>query len=144
MMARKASKGGNVPLKKMFILPIVFLAMSVDELITGVSISWAHVLAWVVGVTLGTLAGWWQLNSLQIEVDHAHKILKMPPSKFALALIILTFLVKYYIGFQLSTTPILTLKLAMALIVVSGVFTGVFVGRLFYSLYLFKAPKVKA
>ncbi len=131
----RSVKGGEVSLGKFYILPIVFLVMSIDEFVGTVHFSFPHVLIWLAGIVIGSyLLGWMPYRRLGITANKEKKILFIPGSYFTLVLIIVTFAVKYYIGYTVAVSQSLSSGFIMGLLILSGLFTGAFVGRLLYVL----------
>ena len=134
----KALKGGILPLGKLFILPIIFVWMSVDTINQHLGFTSIHLGYWALGIVIGSVIGWWQFNRLNIVVDQQHKLLQVPGSVIALTLIVLTFAVKYYIGYTLVAHPHFSIAFAQKLLVISVVFNGFFIGRLINGLQRLK------
>jgi hypothetical protein len=132
----KAVKGGSVPIAKLFILPILFVWMSVSEITSSITITSPHVLVAAIGAILGAyILGWLPYSKLNITADPSKRLLHIPGSWFSLALIIITFAVKYTIGVTLAIDSNITGVLLYSLLFASSLFTGAFVGRLAFGLY---------
>ena len=133
----KAVKGGTVSIKKLFILPAVFVWMSINELVdSSIHVSFLHIVIWLIGAAIGAyLLGWVPYSHLEIAADKDKKLLNVSGSWFTLILIMMTFVIKYAIAVILSMNHSLSLGSIYGLLLVSGIFTGAFIGRLLYGLY---------
>lgn len=131
----KGLKGRTVHINKLLILPIVFVWMSVDEMTNSISFSTVNAGVWLVGILIGAyLLGWLPYQRLRISADPKTKLLTIPGSWFTLVLLLVTFAVKYAIAVVLATHQEISAHSVYVLMIVSGVFTGAFVGRLIYGL----------
>jgi len=112
--------------------------MSINEVTTSLHLNTAYITACLIGLALGACLGWWQFKMLKIQVDQTKKLLKIEGSWFALFLILITFIVKYYVGYSLAVNQNMSLQFTCGLLFVSSIFTGAFIGRLFYGIYKLK------
>lgn len=131
----KSVRGGVVSIKKMFFIPIIFVWMSIDEIVVRLHFAPLYVLVGVSGLILGAILGAWQYHMLQIRVDQKKKLLEIEGSLFAAFLILVTFIVKYYVGYSFAINNHMSDEYVCTLLILSSAFTGAFVGRLFYGLY---------
>lgn len=131
----KSVKGGVVPIQKLFIIPIVFCWMSVNEITKTLHLTPLYITACLLGLFVGICFGVWQFKQLKIRADKTHKLLEIEGSWFALVLIIITFIVKYYVAYSLETNQDMSIEFICILLFASSIFTGAFVGRLLYGLY---------
>jgi hypothetical protein len=134
----KSVKGGVTPFKKLFFIPILFLWMWVDDVVVHIHISPRYIVASIVGILLGVICGWWQYRNLNIRVDQENKLLEIEGSILSAFLILLTFVVKYYIGYSFATNATYS-DVTCVLLFFSSILTGAFVGKLIYGIYKLRA-----
>ncbi len=114
--------------------------MSVHTLIFAFGINALSISWWSSAIVIGAVLGWLQIFYRQLRVDREHKLIKVPGSWSTLILIFIIFGTKYYFGYQLSSDPQLVYQtnFEISMLAVSGICTGLFVGRLLCYLYRFK------
>jgi hypothetical protein len=119
-------------LKKLFILPIIFVIMSIHTLISEISISGLAVITWTAAIGCGIGLGWLQIVRLTLAVDREHCLIRIPGSWFTLLIILVIFVTKYYFNFKIAVdgTALKHAGFIMSFLFVSGISTGLFVGRL--------------
>lgn len=133
----RASKTRVVALKKLFIVPAIFLFMSIHTLVTSIKIDIFTVTIWSLAILLGTGLGWWQIARYQLQVDKKHGLIRLPGTWSTLLIIAIIFITKYYFGYQQAVNPDFAnqASLIYSLLAVSGICTGLFIGRLICYLY---------
>lgn len=135
-----ATKTRMVSLKKLFLMPLIFILMSVHTLIEYFTMnSFAiSVLGFAMGI--GILLGWLQVFRYSLKVDRQRALIQIPGTWSTLGVIVIIFTAKYYFGYKLALDPTLAkeMNFAISLLGVSGVCTGLFLGRLGCYLYRFK------
>jgi hypothetical protein len=129
----KASKERVIPFWKIFVLPTIFLSISIQNLTTIENIEYLSIGSWIVAMLVGSLFGWWQVKRLDIKIDKKCLLIQIPGSWDTLLVILIIFIAKYYFGYEKATNPVLVaqLKFKISMLVLSGVCTGLFLGRLF-------------
>lgn len=81
---------------------------------------------------VGSLFGWWQVKRLDIKIDKKSSLIQIPGSWDTLLVILIIFAAKYYFGYEKATNSVLAAQLnfKVSMLVLSGVCTGLFLGRL--------------
>jgi predicted anti-sigma-YlaC factor YlaD len=127
----KALKGGTAPLSKLAIVPVVFAVWGIAHLVTEPAAGWKAGLAWVIGALIGVLAGVAIASRTAFTVDPVQRSVTLPGSVVPLALIVITFAMKFWIGFELATSAGLGRDSGYVVLdgLVSGVVAGIFAGR---------------
>jgi len=127
-----ATKPRVVSMKKLFILPAVFLAISINSLISSFSIGLLTLAVYATSLAIGIIGGWALVRNLNLHFDHKHHLVKMPGSFVPLILVLTIFSTKYYLGYLIATHPEIVQKVEFTLfqLAVSGLCTGLFLGRL--------------
>ena len=142
----KSSKDGVVSIKKLMIIPIVFMYLSLESVYLNFKIDQFVVLIYLAAIVFGVLLGLLQAKSQGVSVDKEKKLVAVPGSWATLVIIMIIFFSKYYFGYALGVDPGLKTNthFEFAILFVSGTTAGMFVGRLlFYLNYLKKGPWVE-
>ncbi len=129
----KASKVRIIPFWKIFVLPTIFLFISIQNLMTIEDLEYLGISSWIVAMLVGSLFGWWQVKRLDIKIDKKGSLIQIPGSWDTLLIILIIFIAKYYFGYEKATNPVLVAQLnfKVSMLVLSGACTGLFLGRLF-------------
>jgi hypothetical protein len=141
----QSSKTRVISLKKLFIMPVVFAFMSIHSMLGELKGADWMVIFWFFGLSIGALGGWFLVHRLKPQIDKKHGLVRVKGTWLTLFLIVLIFVYKYYLDFTLYMNPdILSLTwFKWSSLILLGVFTGLFVGRLLYYLRCFyKLPSV--
>lgn len=138
----KASKPRVMPLKKLLILPAIFIYMSTHTLLTSFAIHLFDVSIWMGAILLGMIIGWFEIfrNHARIRVDKQQNLIQVPGSWMTLALIIIIFASKYYFSYELDVDPALADQtwFEYSMLSVSGICTGILIGRALCYLYKYQ------
>ena len=138
----KCSKTRITPMGKLFVIPIIFMILAIETLVAQVGVSAFSVSVWIVAILFGSLLGWYQIFRLAIEADKQNKLIKTPGTWSTLIIIMIIFFSKYYFGYETAANPqMLTHKgFVFIVLAVSGLFTGLFVGRVIRYLQVMFGP----
>jgi hypothetical protein len=137
----KASKTRVVKLQRIFTIPAILAVMSVHTLMTTITlVDYLIVSSWIIAMLIGILLGWWQVKRLDIQIDKKRLLIQIPGTWSTMYILLTIFVAKYYFGYEKATNPILMeqLEFNVSMLAVSGVCTGLFIGRLIAYLYHFK------
>lgn len=128
----EASKPQVVPIRRMVILPAVFIWMSTHTLLTAVNPNAFTISTWLISIVMGAVVGWWQVQNFRLRVDKSNGLLELPGTWTTLIFIIIIFGTKYYFGYELSIDPYRHTDtwFEFSMLAVSGLCTGFFIGRL--------------
>jgi hypothetical protein len=132
-----ATKTQVVPLTRVVILPIIFTWMSIETLTSTLSMTLFNVSAWIIATAIGIILGWLMVIKKDIHVDKKKWLLEIPGSSMILILILIIFASKYYFSYTLAVQPESVTKtdFVLSLIGVSGIVTGLFIGRFLCFVY---------
>lgn len=142
----RASKTHVVSLIKLCIIPAIFLFMSVHTLMTSFQINALSVGTYTGALVLGAVLGFYQIFRLALKVNHKKLLIQVPGSWNTIILIFIIFAAKYYFGYALAADPTLskTTGFEVSMLIVSGIVSGMFVGRLLCFTYRWKTqPSVE-
>lgn len=141
----EASKPTVVSLIKMFILPVIFTAMSIHTIMTSFQIAPTVLITWVGSIIIGCLAGWILVRNQEIQIDRQHLLLHLPGTWLTLIFVLIIFASKYYFGYELAADPQLIHQTGFefSMLFVSGACTGLFIGRAgFYTYLVYTRPSI--
>ena len=127
----KALQGGTSPLSKLAIVPLIFAGLGIAHLVAEPLAGWTAVLTWMIGVGAGIAAGVFTASRTRFIVDPVARTVMLPGSFVPLLLIAVTFIAKFWLGFEMATAMNVSALASYVLIdaAVSGVVAGMFGGR---------------
>ncbi|KKK52281.1 hypothetical protein LCGC14_3106500, partial [marine sediment metagenome] len=99
----KAFKPSVISLKKIFILPVVFLFFSLQRLVGNINFFTS--LVWITSTIIGVFLSVVIFSKTQIIADKKNNLLKLPGTYSTLFLILISFSIKFYFGFQIGKDP---------------------------------------
>jgi hypothetical protein len=139
----KASKSRTVSLRKLFILPVIFLALSLEMLVSHFDLNTLSICTWLGSVLLGSLIGALLVVRQPITVDRDKKALHLGGSWSTMILIFIIFSGKYYCGYALSADPgaVINTHTEIAVLAISGACSGTFLGRMLYYIFCYVRKK---
>ena len=128
-----------VSIHRLFVIPLIFLAMSLYTLISAKPNDFV-IVCWLVAITVGGAIGFFQVNRADIRVDAALQRIQVPGSWSNLTVMLLIFSLRYYFGYDLAVNPQHQELLDYQIIRFAslGVLTGFLQGKLLGYLYHFK------
>jgi len=138
-----ASKTSVVPLKKLVILPLIFTVLSIHTMIVSFQVTAAVVEVWFASILLGTFFGYVLVRNYVFRVDKKKYLIELPGNWITLILVLAIFVSKYYFGYAMSMDPTVVHNTHFEFIMlsVSGIITGLFIGRLICYLNEFRVGK---
>ncbi|MFC1841968.1 DUF6622 family protein [Candidatus Dependentiae bacterium] len=121
----------TVSVYKIFILPAIFLYLSLNGLFLQHGIMSFMTLARFLSLFAGGFIGFMLAKEIVIRADKKNKTIEIPGNKFTLLLVLAIFGVKYYFGFKAATDPVLaaTLTFMLSKIIITGIISGTSLGR---------------
>jgi hypothetical protein len=127
----KARKPGNTTLAKIAVIPVLFTAMSVHDLLALYGLTADTTGLWLVGIVAGVAGGWLIVSRMNVIADRSAGILRRPADYTLLPLVLLAFAIKYFFGVVASVSPELLTdgSFRVADVILSGLFTGLFIGK---------------
>ena len=139
----KATKPRQVQLKQLLIMPILFTYFSIETLINNMQVTVLAVVILAISMMVGTALGWWQIHKLPIKVDKEKRIFEIPGSWSTLIIILIIFSSKYYFGYAMAIDPhvLENTGFEVAMLSISGICSGLFIGRLLNYLYRFNVSE---
>jgi hypothetical protein len=118
-----ASKENTISIKRVFIAPVVLFILSLHKINSPYLFS----IFFICGLVIGYLI----YQKMIISFNKDTKKITMPGSIIPLILMVGVFAKSYYIGYLTATSPTMlhTPHIMILIDIVSGIFSGVFIGR---------------
>lgn len=132
-----AMKPGEASLAKLAIVPALFTAWGGWSISHRFGSSWEAWGEWVVGIGAGMGLGWVMLRRATLAMNTSTGKLRRSADYSLLPLLLLTFTVKYGFESALSVSPSLGAdgSFRAAYLLLSGGFTGIFIGKYWRNLH---------
>ncbi|MCX7121601.1 MAG: hypothetical protein NTZ67_07525 [Gammaproteobacteria bacterium] len=143
VMGVKALKTQVVSVKRLVVLPLVFIVLSVHSIITEFQLNTLSISIWLGSFVVGALIGFILVYRHKIVVDHEHWLVQLPGTWITLILILFIFSSKYYFSYEMDADPALVKQMSFefSLLFAYGICTGLFTGRLACYLYRLKTQR---
>lgn len=125
----KSIDAKTVSLPRLFLLPAIFVMWNFIWLFSRPEGKYSFFALWFVGLIFGSVIGWQTVRSWNIQANRQKKTITLPGSSSTLILILIIFSVRFYFGHTEATTPNLSNTFLDIDACISGLLTGVFVGR---------------
>lgn len=127
----KARRPAHTTLGKIAIIPVLLTAWGMYDLIRHHDLTAGTIGTWLLGIAAGAAIGWRIVARFDITADRATGTLHRPADLSLLPLLLVTFAVKYAFGVIAAVNPALlaTPVIGIADIVLSGLFSGIFIGK---------------
>lgn len=120
-----------VKLKRLILMPAVFVWFSADNLYKASTVSAYQIIFFVIGGLIGIFLGYLHVRKTVIRADKKQQLVELPGDWTILILIMVIFIVQFAIHYLLASDPSLEQNhFSMGLIMmISGATTGLVVGR---------------
>ncbi|MCX5773481.1 MAG: hypothetical protein NTX05_02600 [Fusobacteria bacterium] len=132
----KAMQTRIVPMRKLIIMPILMLYISIDNI--------HNFPGFAIGAVIGVIVGYILFSRIEMRVDRSHRLVEVQGSVTTLILVLTTFIVKFGLGIYMAMhTVVPNSSTGMTTAAIIGIFGGLYISRLiiFYINYV-KAPSV--
>jgi hypothetical protein len=145
-----ASQAQVISFKQLFTMPIISLIFSIICLLISIPITLSFFAYWISALGLGLLLGWLQFRLLRVKAVSGQRQFYLPGSWRLLLLFIVLIALKFYyaISFDLQWLLLLKTQYVRELFMLSGLATGMLIGRISYALRCLKIgpfiPKVSS
>ena len=141
----KATKTNSVSLVKLSFMPAIFFAMSIHTVLSVLDINILIIITWVICLLMGVGLGQLIVCQSNVKIDKETNLLTIPGTWSTFILIIIIFIYKYWINFEMAVNKeILENKLFDELLVgSSALFPGIFLGKFLFYLQILKNCKVE-
>lgn len=134
----KRGFASTVKVRRLLVIPILFLWLSLHSALKLFPINDLNVLSYIVGVIIGGGLGFLQLKSIQITADKQQGLLRIPGDWSFIILIMTIFIVEFSINYLAAIgSPVLHMPaFAITALLISGLIVGNTIGR--NGCYLYK------
>jgi len=135
-----ASRTREVTLRKLCIIPLVMLALSISGVIGSFGLNGVAPYAWAVGMLAGTALAWKLGNPHAITAFPERGTVQRAGSWMPLALMLSIFCMKYAVAVTLAVAPAKAHAAGFTLTVccLYGLFSGIFIGALLRALKVYR------
>lgn len=127
----RGTKPRTVPINQILLLPTIFAIWNILWLAERTQEHLYLIWFWIVGLFVGCFIGWQTVMAWHIYADHKRKVISLPGTWTTLIFILLVFCARYYFVYTYEYHPHAAPHLFTADALISGLFTGIFIGRTF-------------
>lgn len=127
----KATRPRAMSIYRLIILPAIFTIWNLVWLSERVHEQLSLLPLWFVGILVGFVLGWKSVSHWKIKADRKNKCLTLPGSWSIIFLILSVFVVRSYFVYTYETHPAKIEQYFIYDSLLSGIFTGIFIGRAF-------------
>jgi hypothetical protein len=126
-----AMKSGETSLTKLAIVPALFTVWGIWSISHRFASSWGAWGEWLIGIGAGVGLGWFLLRRATLILNPSTGKLWRSADYSLLPLLLVTFAVKYGFESALAVSPALSAdgSFRAAYLLLSGAFTGIFIGK---------------
>ncbi len=126
----QATKPRTLSIKKVIVLPLVFVAWGLYSLFTKVALELTFLIpVWLVFLALGSYLGMKEVHSWQLSIDRRKGEVTIPGNYSTLVLIVLIFVLKFFWGAYYATHTDISYWMYFSETLTTSLVTGFFVGR---------------
>jgi len=126
----KATKPRTISIKRVVILPLLFLIWSIYGLFQKLQLGFFSLIPlWIVCIAIGTYLGIREVRSWKIKVDRKKEEITLPGNYSTLILILLIFIIKFFWGYIYATHTDIPYWIYFSDVLTGSIVTGFFVGR---------------
>lgn len=137
----RALKPHILSVRKLFILPLVFLIWSIYRAISGFE-GWSDLLFWALAIVGGFLIGCqFAVPTKKLRADRKKLLAYIPGSPLVLVLTLAVFVVTYVSGYYRATHETVIDLIHLVDILASGGVAGLFIGRVYGLAQVFSKAK---
>lgn len=141
----QARRPADTTLTKIAVIPVLFTAWGIYDLVVLYHPALETVGLWLLGIVVGSGIGWLIVSRYDITVDRAQGKMHRPADFSLLPLLLVTFAVKYAFGAIGAVSPeqLSSSSLGVVDIALSGLFTGIFIGKFLRYLAVWRAAPAR-
>lgn len=129
LIGLRATRPRWVSLRQLMTLPLIFMALNVSWLSERLQGQYYHLIFWVAGLLFGMAFGWVLVRHWKIDIEKRRQALYLPATWSSFILILLFFSIRYFFNYNYEVYPQAGPHLFLADSIISGVMTGVVIGR---------------
>lgn len=138
----KARQPATVTLERLAIIPLIFLAWDLYDLVVYRSLTPGIVAIWIAGLLAGAVLGFWLIRPERLSRASQPRAIHRQADFSALPLMMTAFAIKYVFGVMTAVSPQTTQQpLVSATAVIAGsIFAGSFLGKFTRYLQCYFSP----
>lgn len=125
----KATRPRTISFTRLLLLPSIFTILSIIWLTERLAGNYFFLLFWILGLGAGSLLGWQSVRPWRIKPDRHRKTISLPGTRSTLILILFVFAFRYFFIYNYEVHPEIASHFFLADSILSGVVTGIFIGR---------------
>lgn len=134
ILGLKATLPRAMSVYRLLILPAIFTLWNVVWLSERIHEQFSLLPLWFLGIACGSVIGWQTVASWKVKADRKHKTVTLPGSWSILIYILIIFSIRTFFAYKYETLASHIERYYIWDSLLSGVFTGIFIGRS-YELY---------
>ncbi|MBX7067611.1 MAG: hypothetical protein K1X28_10315 [Parachlamydiales bacterium] len=134
IIGMRAATPRTMSIYRLLVLPLIFMIWNLAWLFERVHEQFSLFPLWFLGIVGGSVLGWQSVVSWKIKADRKNKTVTLPGTWSVLVLILLVFAVRSFFVYSYETHPKQVEEYYIYDSLLSGIFTGIFIGRA-YDLY---------
>lgn len=133
----RATISRTMSIYRLLIFPIIFTLLNLGWLSERIHEQFSLLVLWLLGLFAGSILGWQSVSSWKIKANRKSKTLTVPGSWSILFLILIIFAIRIFFIYKYETIPNQVEEYYIYDSLLSGLFTGIFIGRAydFYQKY---------
>ncbi len=124
-----ATQPRTLSLRRLYLLPTIFTLWNIAWLVERTQEHFGLFFYWIIGVFAGGFFGWLTVRKWTVTANREKKWIHLPGSWSTLCLILLVYCVRFYFVVNYRIHPELAPRLFVPDAFISGIITGMFVGR---------------
>jgi hypothetical protein len=126
----KAMKPRIIPIKRIILMPILFVAWSLIGLYAKFQLGFPSLIVyWIIFLALGAYLGVKEVHNWHFHKDRHKGVITIPGNKSTLVLILLIFFLKFFWGYLYATRLEIPYWVYLSDTISSALVTGFFIGR---------------
>ncbi|MDF2939721.1 MAG: hypothetical protein K0R66_363 [Gammaproteobacteria bacterium] len=119
----------SMKVQRLFILPAIFILMSLNNLDGSPELTWLSGPCWAAAIALGIYLGYLHKRNAKITVDRDQAIISIPGDWSMLLLLLLIFVVEFAVNAVEATGTSSSSWFGPTALAISGLVTGMSIGR---------------
>lgn len=130
----------EVKIKRIVVIPVVMLILSLQGILTSFGGSPESLLAWLTALGMGIVFAWNRFQANQVRISPEARMVFLRGSWTPMLLMMAIFFLKYAVNVALVIHPPIRQDIVFMLVncVLFGIFSGIFLGNMARILHLYK------
>jgi hypothetical protein len=140
-MAFQSTRPIIVPIKRLLVLPLIFIPLSMFVILYLIPLNFLTIGSWIAACVIGIVTGWYQIRALRVRAIKDTQSLHVPGTWSFLLILAGLAVVKFYVHYKFSYIDPQIVRdplYAPWFMAAYGVLTGLFIGRIGHAFYRIK------